>query len=206
MYYSHIKEYIVTQSIVRPPSRNGIRHDCLSKVAARLVYIRTISKIRPRMSPAARLWTPAMLRSSLSKGVEMGKKLGGLIRTARTNAGFTQAQLAQRLAGVSAQDVGRYERGEAEPTTQVVKEIAKACGVTQKSLLDAMPKTGSGTSSSSGSTMKVTATERRLVEAYRSATTENRKLALQVLKGESSNMDVMLSNIGSMIGDTILKK
>ena len=131
----------------------------------------------------------------------MGKRLGNLIRSARTGAGLTQAQLAERVPGASTTDIGRFERVEAEPVTQVVKDIAKACGVTQKSLLAAMPKTSTTTSStSSGQTMRVSATERRLVEAYRAATPDARKLALQVLKGESSNMDVMISNIGSLIG------
>ena len=139
----------------------------------------------------------------------MGKRLGTLIRSARTDAGLTQAQLSQRVPGASQTDIGRFERGEAEPTTQVVKDIAKACGVTQKSLLDAMPKTSSSStssSSSSGTSVRVTATERRFLEAYRAATSEQRKLAMRVLKGESSNTDVMLSSIGSMIGDAILKK
>ena len=138
----------------------------------------------------------------------MGKRLGALIRSARTDAGLTQAQLAQRVMGASQTDIGRFERGEAEPSTQVVKDIAKACGVTQKSLLDAMPKTSSSSTSSSstGTSVRVTATEKRFLDAYRTATSDQRKLAMRVLKGESSNTDVMLSSIGSMIGDAILKK
>ena len=138
----------------------------------------------------------------------MGKRLGALIRSARTDAGLTQAQLAQRVMGASQTDIGRFERGEAEPSTQVVKDIAKACGVTQKSLLDAMPKTSSSStsSSSSGTSVRVTATEKRFLDAYRAASSDQRKLAMRVLKGESSNTDVMLSSIGSMIGDAILKK
>ena len=146
----------------------------------------------------------------------MGKRLGSLIRTARTNAGFTQAQLAAEV-GVSASDIGRYERAEAEPTQQVVKDIAKACGVTQKSLLDAMPKTsarttssGKTTSSSSrrttstGTSMKVSATEKRLVELYRAADTDTRKRAMQVLKGEETafgGSDVFLNTIGTILAD-----
>ena len=72
----------------------------------------------------------------------MGKKLGNLIKAARTDAGLTPEQLAKKVKGASQADIGRYERGEAEPTAQIVKDIAKACGVTQKSLLDAMPKMG----------------------------------------------------------------
>ena len=138
----------------------------------------------------------------------MGKRLGALIRSARTDAGLTQAQLAQRVMGASQTDIGRFERGEAEPSTQVVKDIAKACGVTQKSLLDAMPKTSSSSTSSAstGTSVRVTATEKRFLDAYRAASSDQRKLAMRVLKGESSNTDVMLSSIGSMIGDAILKK
>lgn len=161
----------------------------------------------------------------------MGKRLGGLIRTARTDAGLTQAQLAALVNGASQSDIGRFERGEAEPTTQVVKDIAKACGVTQKSLLDAMPKsmgrttsttkpasasrpTSSGSSSSStGTSMRVSATEKRLVELYRAANTETRKRAIQILKGETPTtgleavgMDDLLANIGNLLGDTLLKK
>ena len=147
----------------------------------------------------------------------MGKKLGNLIRSARTNAGFTQEQLARKVKGVTQADIGRYERGEAEPTTQTVKEIAKACGVTQKSLLDAMPKTTArtgtssakpsssskpGTSSSSSKTsMQLTATEKRLVELYRAADADTRKKALALLRGDSSDSNDILSTIGNLLGD-----
>lgn len=148
----------------------------------------------------------------------MGKKLGGLIKAARMDAGFTQEQLARKIKGVSQADIGRYERGEDEPTQQVVKDIAKACGVTQKSLLDAMPKskTSSGktgktsgsasgktgktgkTSSSSGKTgtssantvsLRVTSTEKRLVELYRAADSDTKKKALALLRGTTGDAD-----------------
>jgi ABC-2 type transport system ATP-binding protein len=136
----------------------------------------------------------------------MGKRLGNLIRAARTDAGFTQAQLAGKIRGISQTDIGRYERGEAEPTAQTVKEIAKACGVTQKSLLDAMPKTaskpsGSKTGSASGTSMRVTATEKRLVELYRQADTETKKKVLSLLRGDNSDVDDIISGIGNFIGD-----
>lgn len=139
----------------------------------------------------------------------MGKRLGGLIRSARTDAGFTQAQLSAKVRGTSASDIGRYERGEAEPTVQVVKEIAKACGVTQKSLLDAMPKS-SGTSpskpASSSSAMRLTATEKRLVELYRKADADTKKKALSVLRGDANDIDDIIAGIGGLIGDALFKK
>ena len=144
----------------------------------------------------------------------MATKLGGLIKSARANAGLTQAQLAALVDGASQSDIGRFERGEAVPTTQVVKNIAKACGVTQKSLLDAMPKTStsrpssstSSSSTSTGTSMRLTATEKRLVELYRAANADTKKKALKVLRGEGSDMDDILAGLGGLIGDAILKK
>ena len=137
----------------------------------------------------------------------MGKKLGNLIKSARADAGLTQEQLARKVKGVTASDIGRFERAEAEPTTQNVKDIAKALGVTQKSLLDAMPKSSSKTSSSSRtssgssskSSMQVTATERRLVELYREASSDDKKKALSVLRGNNVDVDDIISAIGSAL-------
>ena len=65
------------------------------------------------------------------------KKVGDLIKEARLNAGFTQEKLAAKVKGVSASDISKAERGELELTQDALKLIAKATGVTQKSLLDA---------------------------------------------------------------------
>ena len=122
----------------------------------------------------------------------MAKKVGTLIKEARTEAGLTQEQLARKIKGVSASDISKAERGELELTQAVLKEIAKATGVTQKSLLDAAKgsssdkKKTSSSSSSSKKSMQVTAAEKKLVELYREADTETRKLATSVLKGEKN--------------------
>ena len=116
------------------------------------------------------------------------KKVGKLIKEARTNAGLTQEQLARKVKGASASDISKAERGEKELTNEQLKAIAKATGVTQKSLLDAAKGTSTSSSSSSSSStaakssMRVTATEKRLVEAYRKADTETRKAAMDLLK------------------------
>ena len=65
------------------------------------------------------------------------KKVGVLIKEARTAAGMSQETLARKIAGVSATDIGKVERGEKDLTQAQLKEIAKALGVTQKSLLEA---------------------------------------------------------------------
>ena len=116
------------------------------------------------------------------------KRVGTLIKNARLDAGLTQEQLARKVRNCSANDISRAERGEKELTADQLKQIAKATGVTQKSLLDA----AKGTSSSARSgaltvSMKVTATEKRLVELYRAADSDSRKNALKLLRGEGAS-------------------
>lgn len=134
------------------------------------------------------------------------KKLGTLIKEARTDAGFTQEQLAKKAKnGLTASAISRAERGLSVPTQEQLKAIAKATGVTQKSLLDAAKGTTTSSSSSSSSSsktsMKVTATEKKLVEAYRNADTKTRKAAMNLLKGTDSAASTLVSNLI----DTILK-
>ena len=162
------------------------------------------------------------------------KKVGALVKEARTAAGLTQEQLARKLKGVDANDVSRFERGDIDFTQEQLKTIAKACGVTQKSLLDAPKNLGkaasssakkstssssastkkassskssssksstsksttskasssksssSKSSSSSGTSMKVSATEKKLVELYREADAETKKLVNELLKSKQA--------------------
>ncbi len=138
------------------------------------------------------------------------KKVGQLIREARTNAGLTQEQLARKVKNCSAADVSKAERGEKELTTDQLKQIAKATGVTQKSLLDAAKGTSSSSSSpkpSSGAltvSMKVTATEKKLVEAYRKADSQAKKDAMKVLKGEGA--EALAQNVIGNVIDAITGK
>jgi len=116
------------------------------------------------------------------------KKLGALIKEARTGAGLTQEQLARKISGLSAADISEAERGLKDLTQDQLKKIAKATGVTQASLLSATKSSSSSSkkSTASKSSMQVTATERKLVELYRKADSKTKKEALQVLKGEDS--------------------
>ena len=137
----------------------------------------------------------------------MAKKVGTLIKEARTAAGLTQEQLAKKISGLSASDISKAERGEKDLTQEQLKAIAKATGVTQKSLLEAAKSgkssSSSGSSSSnkktsSGSSMTLTADEKKLVNLYRKADDEQKEAALKALKGESE------SEGGSLLG-TILE-
>lgn len=171
-----------------------------------------------------------------------GKKVGDLIKAARTEAGMTQEQLARKVKNTSAADIGKAERGEKELTQAALKEIARATGVTQKSLLDAAKGTSSSGSLSSarktaapakktapvkktaasqkstsaagkttaakktataakkpaaaakkpaatarrtasGTGVKLTAAEKRVLDLYRAASSETRKAAEMLLRG-----------------------
>ena len=139
----------------------------------------------------------------------MAKKVGTLIKEARTEAGLTQEQLARKVKGVSASDISKAERGELDLTQAALKEIAKATGVTQASLLNAAKgstskkttakktsSTAKKTSSSSSKTsMKVSSTEKRLVELYRKADSDTKKAAMNILKGEETSKEDILNSI-----------
>ena len=133
------------------------------------------------------------------------KKVGDLIKEARTNAGLSQAALAALIEDVSASDIGKAERGEKELTQAALKAIAKATGVTQKSLLEA-PKGASTaakktSSSSSTATKKTTeeftlsAAEKTLVKLYRAADSDTKKAAVSLLKGEKTESDDLISSL-----------
>lgn len=142
----------------------------------------------------------------------MAKKVGTLIKEARTAAGLSQEQLARKIKGLSAGELARAESGESDLTQALLKEIAKATGVTQSSLLsaaraDAGKKTTSSaktatakkatTTAKKASTAKktvskdaetLTAAEKKLLEAYRAASSDAKKNALKILKGEDLDM------------------
>ena len=136
----------------------------------------------------------------------MAKKVGELIKEARTAAKLTQAQLAEQVTGVTAADIGKAERGEKELTQAALKQIAKATGVTQASLLNAAGKTASTAKkpAAAKSSMQLTAAEKKLVELYRKADADTKKEVMKLLKGTGDDaselLTSLLSNAMSMFG------
>lgn len=129
------------------------------------------------------------------------KKVGTLIKEARTEAGLTQEQLARRISGLSANDISLAERHQKNLTQEQLKQIAKITGVTQTSLLNAAKGSNTKKASGSKSSMQVTAAERRLVELYREADTETRKDALKVLRGQDSLTEDILEGLLDSVQD-----
>ena len=131
------------------------------------------------------------------------KKTGELIKEARTGKGLTQEQLAKKVKGLTAADISKAERNEIQLSQAQLKEIAKATGVTQKSLLDSVSssKTVSGakkpasTGKASSSGMKLTESEQKLVKLYRAADAKTKKAAMEVLEEEKSDLGDMVSSL-----------
>ena len=65
--------------------------------------------------------------------------MGYLLRTAREEAGLTQAELAARL-GITPQAVARAERWDANPTIERMRRWAEACGRTVAVRIDPSPR------------------------------------------------------------------
>lgn len=133
------------------------------------------------------------------------KKVGELIREARTNAGLTQEQLAKKVDNVSASDISKAERGEKELTQTALKQIAKATGVTQASLLNAAKGTTAAKKKDEDD-FKLTATEKKLVELYRAADSDTRKAATAVLKGEAPENESILGSLLSTAASALIGK
>ncbi len=146
----------------------------------------------------------------------MANQVGALIKEARTGAKLTQEQLAAQVDGLSASDISKAERGEKELSQSQLRQIAKATGVTQASLVNAA-KAGTGKKTEkktekkaekkTGSTakkkeeeFKLTAAEKKLVEAYRAADKDTRDAALKLLKGEKADNDLLGSILGLLSG------
>lgn len=160
----------------------------------------------------------------------MANKIGNMIKKARTDAGLTQEQLAKKVKNTTAADISKAERGELKLSQDALKQIAKATGVTQKSLLDAAAastykgssetktktaaakKTGTTSkkttstakTSSSGTSMKLSATEKKLVELYREADSGTKKQVMELLKnGEISMASGISDALEGLLGGAL---
>ena len=102
------------------------------------------------------------------------KKVGTLIREARTAKKLSQEQLAAQVNGLSGSDIGKAERGEKELTQAQLKTIAKVLGVTQKSLVEA-PKGGSPAAAAKTSSAARTSTAAKKTAKTSTATKKTNK-------------------------------
>ena len=125
----------------------------------------------------------------------MAKKVGTLIKEARTAAGLTQEQLARKVADCSASDISKAERGEKELTQTQLKAIAKATGVTQKSLLDAAKGTATAAKTSTAKTTTAKTSTAKTTAAKTSAakTTAAKKPAAKTASNSTGKSSVSVT-------------
>ena len=131
----------------------------------------------------------------------MGTNTGARIRQARTGAKLTQAALGEAI-GLSAAEISKAERGELQLSQAKLKAIAKATGVTQGSLLSG-DREATAAPKSEGSTVKLSAAEKKLVKLFRSATDEQKSDALRILNGEKTEVEQL---VDSLLGDKRKRK
>ena len=112
----------------------------------------------------------------------MSKQTGVLIKEARTAAGMTQKQLAEKVEGLSASMISKAERGEKELTPEQLKAIAEAIGVAPEALEEKI------------------ITDEELIELFKAADPETKKAAVGLLKGEKPQGGDMMSMFASMLG------
>ena len=136
----------------------------------------------------------------------MAVKVGTLIREARQSAGFTQEQLAKKVGGgLTATEISKAERGELALPVAALRKIAKATGVTQTSLVNAAAGASNAGSAkptaSQGGSLRLTATEKKLVSDYRKATSDQKKAASLVLRGKcDEHLQTLLSTATTSTG------
>ena len=142
----------------------------------------------------------------------MGKRMGAQIKKARLDAGLTQEKLAQKVGGVTAQDISKAERGVLELETETIKKIAKVTGVTQASLLGTstskkttatVKKATTNAKKNDDSMMRLTAAEKKLVAAYRKADATRKKFALDILEGGSMISTLMQNRGEELVSDVL---
>lgn len=132
------------------------------------------------------------------------KKVGTLIKEARTNADLTQEQLARRISGLSASDISQAERGLKDLTQDQLKQIAKITGVTQASLLNAAKGSSSkktSSSSASKTSYMVTAEEKKLIQLYRKADSTTKSSVMNLLNVKANATEMILEGLMDHVQD-----
>ncbi len=127
----------------------------------------------------------------------MAETLGALLKKARTEAGLTQAELAKRV-GLTASELSKAERELQGLPADSLKKIAKETGVPQKVLLQA----AKALPQSEGEEALTTA-EKTLLKYYRKADGDARSDALKILKGEKTDVELLLT---SLLGESKYEK
>ena len=150
----------------------------------------------------------------------MATKVGNAIKEARTAAGLTPEELAEKVDGVSAEDICQAECGEKKLSQNKLKAIAKATGVTQKSLLDAAKEDAAAAAEEAPACDKkeeapcecdkkeetpaeepAELTDTEVLDLYKTADADTQKAAVSALKGDAPNaQNPLISALAGVLG------
>ena len=118
------------------------------------------------------------------------------IKEIRTAAGMSQEALA-KAAGVTTAELSKAERGIKDLAPEKLDAVAKALDVPPESLQDPDPAAGE---TAKGASADLTAEEVELIELYRTADADKRKMAVAILKGTMGSQDYVNFLAGMLKG------
>ena len=118
------------------------------------------------------------------------------IKEIRTAAGMSQEALS-KAAGVTVAELSKAERGIKDLTPEKLEAVAKALDADPESLQDPAPVAGGTPKSVSA---ELTAEEAELIELYREADADKRKMAVAILKGTMESQDYVNFLAGMLKG------
>ena len=126
----------------------------------------------------------------------MAKQNGALIKETRKAAGMSQEALS-KASGVSVKDISKVERGIEDLAPEKLEAVAKALNTAPESLQDPDPAAGGTVTAGS---VELTAEERELIDLYRAADADKRKMAIAILKGTMESQDYVNFLAGMLKG------
>ncbi|MBQ6475366.1 MAG: helix-turn-helix transcriptional regulator [Clostridia bacterium] len=132
------------------------------------------------------------------------KSIGELIKKARTDAGMTQAELARQVGGLTASDISKAERGQKDLSSALIQAIAGATGTSLLNTAIGALTGGLTTTAEEKKTVsiKVTESEKELLQLYRDADKDTKKKVVKLLKNDGNdNSDLITNILGGLISN-----
>ena len=151
------------------------------------------ARLKKGLSMAALAEQVEALSSSMVGKIERGESepAEDVLRAMAKVLGVTQKSLVDAASGTGAAAKKTAARSTAAKSTTAKSTAAKKASSKSTTAKKTASKAKSSSSQTSSGDLKLTATEKKLVEAYRKAGTSAKKTALSVLEGKATMADFM---------------
>ena len=151
------------------------------------------ARLKKGLSMAALAEQVEGLSSSMVGKIERGESepAEDVLRAMAKVLGVTQKSLVDAASGTGAAAKKTAARSTAAKSTTAKSTAAKKASSKSTTAKKTASKAKSSSSQTSSGDLKLTATEKKLVEAYRKAGTSAKKTALSVLEGKATMADFM---------------